>query len=243
MGVKGPILSGEFGSLDITLTYANNYQQTTRQLVNSSTCQLMKSILTIILLFFSVVVAHAQVKLGVKGGYNVVDMKVSKQVLNAENRNGFFVGPTLKWEIAAFGLGLDLSALYDEREFEVEGDEMMKFKQKMVTIPLNLRMTFGSRTSLGVFVYGGPQVGYNLNDDEKVIDQARTWKYKDSSFSVNLGGGVLLFNTFQVSANYNVVCGRTADVTWISARDAVVDDIEKHRARSNAWQLSAAIYF
>lgn len=200
-------------------------------------------LLVAVLLLLSVTTAHAQVKLGVKGGYNVVDMKVSKKVLDAENRNGFFVGPTLKWEIAAFGLGLDLSALYDEREFDVDGDETTKIKQKMVTVPLNFRWTFGSRTSLGVFVYGGPQVGFNLNDDEKVIDQARTWKYKDSHFSVNLGGGVLLFNTFQVSANYNVVCGRTADVTWLSARDAVVDDIEKYRARTNAWQLSAAIYF
>ena len=203
----------------------------------------MKSILTIILLFFSAIAANAQVKLGVKGGYNVVDMKISQEVLDAENRNGFFIGPTLKWEISAGGLGMDLSALYDEREFEVDGNETMKIKQKMVTVPLNLRLTFGSRTSLGVFVYGGPQVAFNLNDDEKIIDQARTWKYKESHFSVNLGGGILLFNTLQVSANYNVVCGRTADVTWVSVRDDVVDDIESHRARTNAWQISAAIYF
>lgn len=200
-------------------------------------------LLTVIMLLLTVTAANAQVKLGVKGGYNIVDLKITQDVLNTENRNGFFIGPTLKWEISAFGLGMDLSALYDQREFDVDGDETMKIKQKMLTVPLNLRLTFGSRTSLGAFVYGGPQVAYNLNDKEKYIDQARTWKYKDSHFSVNLGFGVLLFNTFQVSANYNVVCGRTADVTWVSARDAVVDDIESHRARNNAWQLSAAIYF
>ena len=187
--------------------------------------------------------AQAQVKLGVKGGYNIVDFTMSEKVLDVENRNGFFIGPTLKWEIAAFGLGLDLSALYDEREIEVEGDETMKITQKNVTVPLNFRLTFGSRTTLGLFVYAGPQVGFNLNDDEKVIDQARTWKYKDSNFSVNLGGGVLFFNAIQISANYNVVCGKTADVTWLSARDNVVDDIRSHRARNNAWQLTAAIYF
>ena len=183
-------------------------------------------IITVILFLLTASAAHAQVKLGVKCGYNIVDFTMSEKVLNAENRNGFFVGPTLKWEISAFGLGMDLSALYDEREIEVQGNETMKIKQKNVTVPLNLRLTFGSRTSLGLFVYAGPQVGFSLNDDEKVIDQARTWKYKDSNFSVNLGGGILLFNTFQVSANYNVVCGRTADVTWLSARDAVIDDIE-----------------
>ncbi len=187
--------------------------------------------------------SHAQVKLGVKGGYNITDMSVSKDVLSVENRSGFFIGPTLKWEISAFGLGLDLSALYDEREVELTGVETTKLKEKMVVVPLNLRMTFGSRTSLGMFVYAGPQIGFNLNDDENIVDQTKTWKYKDSNFSVNLGVGFLLFNTLQVSANYNVVCGRTADVTWVSTRDQVVDDIKSDKIRTNAWQLSAAIYF
>ena len=186
--------------------------------------------------------AYAQVKFGVKGGYNITHMSVSEDVLHAENRNGFFIGPTLKCELP-LGLGFDLSALYDQREAKIGELEPVTLTQKMVTIPANVRLTFGSRSALGLFVYAGPQIGFSLNDDEKVYDQVRTWKYKESNFSVNLGAGLLLLDCLQVSVNYNVVCGKTADVTWVSARDKVEDELESKTARANAWQLSATIYF
>ena len=185
----------------------------------------------------------AQVKLGVKGGYNITDMSLDKSVLNIENRHGFFIGPTLKIETPLLGLGFDISALYDQRESEVGETTPVKMTSKMVTVPLNVRVSIGSRSSLALFAYAGPQIGFNLNNNEKVIDQAKTWKYRESNFSVNLGGGLLLGDCFQVSANYNFVCGRTADVTVDSAIDMVKDDLKKHEAKENAWQIGVAFYF
>lgn len=185
----------------------------------------------------------AQVKLGVKGGYNITDMSLDKSVLNIENRHGFFIGPTLKIETPLLGLGFDISALYDQRESEVGETTPVKMTSKMVTVPLNVRVSIGSRSSLALFAYAGPQIGFNLNNNEKVIDQAKTWKYRESNFSVNLGGGLLLGDCFQVSANYNIVCGRTADVTVDSAIDMVKDDLKKHEAKENAWQIGVAFYF
>lgn len=187
--------------------------------------------------------AMGQVKFGVRGGYNITDMSVSKEVLQTDNRNGFFLGPTLKCEFPLLGLGLDASVLYDQREAKVGEQQETTLTTKSVVVPVNLRKTFGDHSSLGLFVYAGPQIGFNLNDDEKVIDQARTWKYRESNFSVNLGGGLILFDWLQLSANYNVVCGRTADVTWTSARDAVEEELKSKSAKANAWQISAAVYF
>lgn len=186
---------------------------------------------------------QAQVNWGVKGGYNVTDMSLDKSVLNSENRNGFFIGPTLKIETPLLGLGFDLSALYDQRKSLVGTIDPVEMTTKMVMVPLNLRLSFGSRSTFALFVYAGPQISFNLNDDDKVIDQVKTWRYRESNYSVNLGGGLLLGNCFQLSANYNVVCGRTADVTTQSAIDMVRDDIKKHVAKENAWQIGAAIYF
>lgn len=196
-----------------------------------------------ILLLLHTASAGAQVKWGVKGGYNITDMSLDKSVLNTENRHGFFVGPTLKVETPFLGLGFDISALYDQRESKVGDDTPVTMTTKMVTVPLNVRISVGTRSSLAFFAYAGPQIGFNLNDHDKVIEQAKTWRYRDSNFSVNLGGGLLLGDCFQVTANYNIVCGRTADVTVDSAIDMVKDDLKKHEAKENAWQIGAAFYF
>ena len=186
---------------------------------------------------------QAQVNWGLKGGYNITDMSLDRTVLDSENRNGFFIGPTLKIETPLLGLGFDISALYDQRKTLVGTVDPVEMTTKMVTVPLNLRLSLGSRSSLALFVYAGPQISFNLNNDEKVIDQMKSWRYRESNYSVNLGGGLLLGNCFQLSANYNVVCGRTADVTTQSAFDMVKDDLKKHEAKENAWQIGAAIYF
>lgn len=187
--------------------------------------------------------AEAQVKWGVKGGYNITDMSLDKTVLNSENRHGFFVGPTLRVETPLLGLGFDISALYDQRESKVGNDTPVTMTTKMVTVPLNVRFSIGTRSTFALFGYAGPQIGFNLNDDDKVIDQVKSWRYRESNFSVNLGGGLLLGNCFQVTANYNIVCGRTADVTVGSAIDMVKDDLKKHEAKENAWQIGAAFFF
>ena len=47
----------------------------------------------------------------------------------------------------------------------------------------------------------------------------------------------MLLGHLQVGANYNIVCGKTGEVT-------VIDGVEEaFRGRSNTWQISAAYYF
>ena len=197
---------------------------------------------------------HAQVlKLGVKGGMNYTQVKFSDGKVIHKNRSGFFAGPTLKIALPTLPIGFDVSALYDEREFEV-GDEMsegmyfdnaianttpMKVKLKQLAVPVNLRLTFGNSKTLALYVYGGPQFGFNINDKDPLKDQVHTWTYEDSDFSVNVGAGVLLVNTIQVSFNYNIDCGKSGEMTVNDAYEIA----KKHESKANAWQLGAAIYF
>lgn len=64
--------------------------------------------------------AQAQIDFGVKGGLNVTNMSLSNDVLDASNRAGFFFGPTVKFTLPIVGLGVDASALYDQRSAKVE---------------------------------------------------------------------------------------------------------------------------
>ena len=79
----------------------------------------MKKILTLLAVavaLLTTVPAQAQVKFGLKGGVNVTNMSFSSDVLDATNRAGFFIGPTVKFTLPIVGLGVDASALYDQRE-------------------------------------------------------------------------------------------------------------------------------
>ena len=70
-----------------------------------------------------------------------------------------------------------------------------------------------------------------------------SWRLSSSNFSVNVGAGVMLINHLQLSANYNIACGKTGDVTVIDAATAATESILSSKGRSNAWQISLAYYF
>lgn len=199
---------------------------------------IMKKVLTLIIFAFVMlfpVRSAAQLQFGVKGGLNITEMKLSDEVFDSSNRNGFFIGPTLKFKVPIIGLGVDASALYDQREGKVEGENV---KSKSLSIPVNARYEIGLGSLLGVFVFAGPQFDFRLGDDE-IQTENIDWKLRDSNFSVNVGGGVFLASHLQLSANYNIVCGKTGDVTYKKTAEAVT----KTKARNCAWQLGLTYYF
>lgn len=188
--------------------------------------------------------AEAQIKFGLKGGLNITDMSLSKDVVKTSNQTGFFIGPTLKVKIPIVGLGLDVSALYDQRSSEIKGvydlnDRELKqdLKQKSINIPVNLRYDLGLGDLAGIYFAAGPQFGFNLGSkSKKILDSDTEWKLKSSNFSINVGAGVMLLNHLQVGANYNIACGKTGEFKADDVAGAI-------RGRSNSWQISAAYYF
>ena len=83
---------------------------------------MMKRIITMLLFAVALTTAttaEAQIKFGLKGGVNVTSMSFNNSVFDASNRTGFFVGPTVKIQLPLVGLGIDASALYDQREAKV----------------------------------------------------------------------------------------------------------------------------
>jgi opacity protein-like surface antigen len=216
----------------------------------------MKRILTFIavaLALLTTVPAQAQVKFGLKGGVNVTNMSFSSDVLDASNRAGFFIGPTVKFTLPLVGLGVDASALYDQREgkakvtknnAELESDNTIK--QQQIVIPINLRYGVGLGSAASIFFFAGPQFGFNVGDKTQTLyKQVANWRLKSSNFSVNVGAGLMLLSHLQLSANYNIACGHTGDVEFLStATDALSQAAGfKKGSRANAWQIGLAYYF
>lgn len=192
---------------------------------------------------------EAQVKFGLKGGVELLDMKFKEDVFNASNRLGWFAGPTLYVGLPLPGLGFDISALYNQRETKIDlfvdpGQQAQKLKTHLMAVPLNLRYTIALGSSADVFVYAGPQMAFNVGKQEQDLDgrgdeSELVWRVKESSFSVNGGIGLTL-GPVQITANYNVALGRTGDVTFKQAMQAAEDGIN---GKYNSWQIGAAYFF
>lgn len=197
--------------------------------------------------------AQAQVKFGIKGGLNVTSMSLDKdKLLDTENQAGFFIGPTVKFTLPIVGLGIDASALYDQREAKIKGDingnkveTSSKLKTQAINVPINVRYGVGLGSVANVFLFAGPQFGFNVGDkNQSLLKDAAEWKLKSSNFSVNVGLGFTVLSHLQVSANYNIACGKTGDVTVSDAAGATLQElIGKNGGKANAWQVGVAYYF
>ena len=204
----------------------------------------MKKFFTLVVLLATMTVAaQAQVKFGVKGGLNLTNMKFDNSIVDKSNQTGFFIGPTINFTLPVVGLGIDASALYDQRSAKIEGSDD-KLKQQSIQIPINLRYGFGLGNTASFYIFAGPQFGFNIGDKTtNLLNNALEWRLKDSNLSANLGVGLMLLNHLQVSANYNVALGTTGETNVISSTWSTASNIVTGKTKANAWQLSVAYFF
>ena len=200
-------------------------------------------------MLFAASSAQAQVKFGLKGGLNVTNMSLNSEVFDADNQTGFFIGPTVKFTLPIVGLGIDASALYDQRDAKVKVEDdgssvESKIKNQSINIPINLRYGVGLGSTASLFLFAGPQFGFNVGDkNQSLYKDAAQWRLKSSTFSVNVGLGAMLLSHLQISANYNIACGKTGETTVSEALGTTAQEVFSKRGRANAWQIGLAYYF
>ena len=111
--------------------------------------------------------ASAQVKAGIKAGLNLTSMSLSEKMFSSENRAGFFVGPTVNFTLPVVGLALDASLLYDQRSAKMKyvddaNNELGNtVKQKALNVPINVRYGLGLGSTASIYLFAGPQFGFN----------------------------------------------------------------------------------
>ena len=197
-------------------------------------------------MLFTANTANAGINFGLKGGLNVTSMSLDSKVFDASNRAGFFIGPTLKFTLPIVGLGIDASALYDQREAKLtvgEAKTKGSVKTQAINIPINARYSVGLGSVASVQFFAGPQFGFNVGDKDVDLGGDSRWKFRSSQFSVNVGAGFSFMNHFEVTANYNIACGKTGDATLSKTLSDVVGSATKDNGRANAWQIALAYYF
>lgn len=207
----------------------------------------MKKILSLVFIVAAMLYAtsvNAQVKFGLKGGLNVTSMSFSEDVFDASNKTGFFVGPMVKVTVPIVGLSFDAAALYDQKEAKVKanGDDYdltgKNVKQQSINIPVNVRYGFGLSSLANAFVFAGPQWGINVGDKNFKWADTASYSLKKSNFSVNVGAGVTLLSHLQISANYNIACGKTAEVNLLNGVGKAID-----KSNNNSWQIALGYWF
>lgn len=212
----------------------------------------MKKYLSLVLLAVAMMFAqqaNAQLKFGVKGGLNVSKISFSEDLFDSSNRMGWFFGPTLKYTLPILGLGIDASALYDQRSSKVEDvsehSGQTTVKQQSVVVPVNLRLDFGVGSVASVFLFAGPQFGFNVGDDrfnwKNRNNVENVFQLKKSTLSVNVGAGVTLLKFLQVSANCNIASGKTGDAKVRQVADDVYKTISE--GKTTSFQVGVACFF
>lgn len=210
----------------------------------------MKKLFTLIIVAVAMMIAtpaNAQVKFGLKGGFNVSNMSLSHEVLETSNRMGFFVGPTVKVTLPLTGLSFDLSALYNQSDSKLADEKGVKEKtvsNKYVDIALNARYGIGLG-SFDVFAFAGPQVSFNVGNENINWGSSESYKtnfqMKKSLFSVNLGIGATI-SKIQLTANYNIPVGKTGELNVMDAASTIVQN-GSTKVRNNTWQVGLAYFF
>lgn len=200
-----------------------------------------KIFIALVALFSLSQASNAQVKFGLKGGLNVTSMSFSKKVFDASNKLGFFIGPSLKLTVPIVGLSFDVSALYDQKQADVNTNGSTEsIVQKSINIPVNIRYGWGLSSLANVFIFAGPQWGINVGSSEFKWNDNASYSLKKSNFSINVGAGVTLVKNLQVTANYNIACGKSAEMTWKKVGETITSE---DKSRNNCWQIALGYYF
>ena len=185
---------------------------------------------------------QARLKLGVRGGYNITQMKFSEDIIQSSNKEGFFVGPVLNLSFPG-GLAFELAGLYDQRDSKLAEE---RIEQKFIDVPVNLRLNIGLGSKAGIYLSAGPQVAFNIGDkdfslknitDGDAFDEAKTYRLRDSYFSANLGGGIYFSKHLEVGCTYNLAVGKTGELRDLRLKE------ELDKSHVHAWQISATFYF
>lgn len=191
--------------------------------------------------------ASAQVELGVKGGLNLTELHYPyDDTDDMENQAGFFIGPMVKVGLPK-GFAVDGSILYDQRSTKITpaiaGGIIYPttIKQQQLVVPINLRYGKPLSKKMEAYVFAGPQIGINVSD--KTIQTCYAdWNFTKANISINMGLGVTLLRRWQVSANYNLACSKSASLN-INEHLGGMWEKTVGNGKLSAWQVSLGYYF
>jgi len=191
-------------------------------------------LLAAVLVIAGALTCQAQLRMGVKGGAVVNDLRFNRDVLDADNRMGFVGGIMADLSLPITGFGVEASVLYTHRDNRLS-DGYETFKRDYVDIPVHLRFKLGV-VGLGriisPYVFTGPNFSILFHEDLPTgYESSKTY------MSWDFGAGVELFQHLRVAANYGIGFNK--------AMRSVGLDYEKTevQGKDRFWTITAAYLF
>jgi hypothetical protein len=197
----------------------------------------IKIILTIASLM-AVSGVYSQIRIGAKGGVNIVNATFSRDVFDSNNLTGFNIGPVVELMFGEHGLGFDAAVLYTQKGFKSEEETV---KNAYLQVPVNLKYKFGL-SNIKPYLAAGPYIDLKIagKDVWEVVTNAQGAKeqIKSKAFGagLNFGAGIELAKMIQIGINLN--WGLTNDYNSFNAKD-----IDSYKGKSITWSGSAIVLF
>lgn len=151
--------------------------------------------------------ASSQIKFGLKAGFDVAENKISKDILNAHNRFGFQVGPTVQFGLPFTGVAIDAGLLYGYKDYklkDVDENEAKLSNYSYLMVPVHFKKSFSLLGTLGVYAKGGPYAEFKLGGGDFKFNEESFDKIKSKSFGMglNFGVGVNILSKLEVGMDY-----------------------------------------
>ena len=153
--------------------------------------------------------AAGQVRVGLRAGLTVNELRLDRDIIGTDNRAGYTGGLVLDVNIPVVGLGIEASAMYTHRRNRLS-DESHTYKRHYIDIPVYARYRLslpGLERVVAPYVFTGPCFSVLFDDGSPVdINNSRTYT------SWDVGGGADLFRHVRLSLSYGIGLTRAMEI-------------------------------
>ena len=193
-----------------------------------------RKILIVILTLAIALPATGQVRVGLRGGVTLGELRFDREIIDSDNRMGYCGGLLLDLAIPATGLGIEASVMYTHRNNRLtDGDRL--FKRHYIDIPLMVRYRMplpGVEHIFAPIIFTGPSFSILFNENS-----SENWQSRKTYLSWDAGLGADLLNHFRLTASYGI--GISKAMSYID-REYTGDKVQ---GKDRCWTLTAAWLF
>ena len=178
--------------------------------------------------------AVGQVRLGLRAGVTVNELRLDRDIINTSNRVGYTGGLVLDVNIPVVGLGIEASAMYTYRYNRLT-DESHIYKRHYIDIPVyaRYRLTLPKvERIVAPYVFTGPSFSILFNENAR-----NDYKNSKTFLSWDVGAGADLFNHLRLTATYGIGISKAMSYIDYEYTGSQVS------GKDRCWTISAAYLF
>lgn len=191
-----------------------------------------KKILITIVLMTAMMPAAAQVKLGLRAGMTVGELRFDRNVIDSDNRVGYTAGALVDISIPVVGLGIEASAMFTHRNTRIT-DGNRVFKRDYLDIPVYARFRLpitGLQKVFAPIAFTGPSFSVLFNDNGAV-----NYDNRKTCLSWDVGLGADLFQHLRVTATYAIGISKAMSYIDQEYNGTQVEGKDRYWTLNAAW--------